>query len=397
MTESDVFQRILDPAHRADPYPLYTELRRTPIARQANGSYVASTYRTITALLHDPRVSSDRRSPEAKERGTGFINLDPPDHDRLRQLAMKHFGPPTNPGRIDRLRPELTRTVSDLIDAFAGRERVDIVDDFAYPFPVSVICTLLGVPREDQPRFSRWVDELVNRIDPEGDIRNESPETEQALLEFNQYLHDLIDVHRRQPGDDLISAFATDDVEGHMSDNEIVGTSILLLIAGHETTVNLIANGTLTFLRHPDIVKRLQDDPELIIGTLEELLRYEPSVHLVPGRIALDDIELEGVTIPKGAQITLALAAGNRDPEHVADPDTFDPDRSCEHLSFGGGIHFCFGAPLARLEAQIALSQLVTRLENPRLVADPPEYRPSPVLRGPRHLLVEFDGIRPAP
>jgi cytochrome P450 len=336
MAASDVLQRILDPANRADPYPLYAELRQTPVAVQPNGSYVVSTYREITALLHDPRVSSDRRSPEALDRGTSFINLDPPDHDRLRRLAMKHFGPPTSPDRVERMRPQLVRTVTDLIDAFADRSTVDVVDDLAYPFPVSVICALLGVPRDDEPRFHRWVDVLVNRIDPAGDVREESPETTQALLEFTEYLHQLIDVHRRQPGDDLISAFATDDVEGRMTDNEIVNTSLLLLIAGHETTVNLIANGTLTLLRHPDVLKRLRDDPRLIVGTIEELLRYEPSVHLVPGRIALDDIAVGGTVIPRGAQITLALAAGNRDPDHVRDPDVFDPDRTGEHLSFGG-------------------------------------------------------------
>jgi cytochrome P450 len=176
-----------------------------------------------------------------------------------------------------------------------------------------------------------------------------------------------------------------------MSDDEIVGTSILLLIAGHETTVNLIANGMLTFLRHPDVLKRLRQDPEMIIHTVEELLRYEPSVHLVPWRITLDDIELAGTVIPQGAPVILALAAANRDPEHVPHPDRFDPDRQVEHLTFSSGIHYCFGAALARLEAQIALSQLANRLHNPRLVTDPPPYRPSPVLRGPRHLLVEYD------
>jgi cytochrome P450 len=186
---------------------------------------------------------------------------------------------------------------------------------------------------------------------------------------------------------------ATDDAEDRLSDDEIVSTSVLLLVAGHETTVNLIANGMLTFLRHPVVLKRLREDPEMIIPTVEEVLRYEPSVHMIPWRHARADIELAGTTIPKGAAVSLMLAAANRDPDQFPRPDTFDPDRGATHLSFGGGIHFCFGAALARLEAQIALGELVRRLGDPVLMADPPPYRPSPVLRGPRQLMVGFSQL----
>jgi cytochrome P450 len=387
-----IFAQILDYENRANPYPLYRELRRTPVAPQADGTVVVSSYRAITALMHDPRLSSDRRPDEAKARGTpAFINLDPPEHDRIRRLTMRHFGPPTSPARIDRLRPELLEIVTGLIDAFADRTRVDIVDELAYPFPVSVICSLLGVPRDDEPRFRQWTDVIVDKLDPAGNVTDDSPETMRTVEEFLGYLRQLVDRHRRQPGNDLISALATDGAGDRLTDDEIVSTSILLLIAGHETTVNLISNGVLTFLRHPGLLKRLRAEPEMIIRTVEELLRYEPSVHMITWRVALDDIPVAGSVIPKGAPVVLALAAGNRDPEYVPDPDVFDPDRQVEHLAFSGGIHYCFGAPLARLEAQIALTQFVQRLENPRLVTDPPPYRPSPVLRGPRHLLVEFD------
>jgi cytochrome P450 len=201
---------------------------------------------------------------------------------------------------------------------------------------------------------------------------------------------------------------ATDDgPEGRMSQEDLLSTSFLLLIAGHETTVNLIANGTLTLLRHPEVLQRLRRDPELVIRIVEEVLRYEPPVHLVPWKVALDDIEIADTTIPAGSQVLLVLASGNRDPDHSPDPDRFDPDRFnpdryglardyVQHLSFSSGIHYCFGAPLARLEAQIALDELARRLENPRLVADPPPYRPNPVLRGPLHLLVDFDRVTPA-
>jgi cytochrome P450 len=188
---------------------------------------------------------------------------------------------------------------------------------------------------------------------------------------------------------------------------ELLSSAVLLLVAGHETTVNLIANGVLTLLRHPQVLDRLRAEPELSIHLVEELLRYEPPVQFLPNRSALDDIEIAGTTIPKGSRVILVLAAGSRDPDHVHDPDRFDPDRfdpdrfglardRDQHLGLGGGIHYCFGAPLARLETQIALSELARRLVNPRLVVDPPPYRENAVLRGPRHLQVAIDGIAPA-
>jgi cytochrome P450 len=394
VSEQNVFARILDFANRADPYPLWAELRRTPVAPQTDGSYVVSTYREISALRRDPRLSSDMRTPEQRAAGDTppMLRLDPPDHDRARRLVMKHFGPPQRPTLVDDLRPELTRMVTELIDAFPENQ-VDIVDQFAYPFPVSVICTLLGVPREDEPRFREWTDVLVDTLDPAGNVADRDPTKLAGLQEFIEYLQQLIADHRRRPGPDLISAMATDDAADRLTDQEIVSTSILLLIAGHETTVNLIANGMLTFLRHPTVLKRLHEEPAMIIPAIEEVLRYEPSVQMIPWRKTLDDVEVAGTTIPKGAQVILALAAGNRDPLVYSRPDAFDIDRGAQHLSFSGGIHYCFGAPLARLEAQVALGQLVDRLENPVLVTDPPPYRPSPVLRGPQHLVVGVDRI----
>jgi cytochrome P450 len=393
-----VFDQVLDVANRADPYPLYAELRRTPVTREADGRYVVSSHRALTALRRDPRLSSDLRTPEQVAAGQvpSFIRLDPPEHDRARRLVMKHFGPPHRPDRIAAMEPQLARMVDGLIDRFAERGRADLVDDFAYPFPVAVICALLGVPPEDEPRFREWTDVLVAMLDPSGQVTDTSPETMATLQEFTGYLAQLVEHHRRDPGPDLISAMATDTAEDRLADAEIVSASLLLLIAGHETTVNLIANGMLTFLRHPEVLKRLRDDPELIVGGVEEVLRFEPSVHMIPWRRTLDEVELEGVTIPKGAPVALVLAAGNRDPGAYHRPDVFDLDRNAQHLSFSGGIHYCFGAPLARLEGQLALSALARRLENPALVTDPPPYRPSPVLRGPRHLEVTFDRVNPA-
>jgi cytochrome P450 len=402
---ASVYEQILDYSNRANPYPLYAELRKTPVSREEDGTYVVSAYQEIVALLHDPRLSSDpqkfleeyRRHAALQAQALGgFIHYDPPDHDRVRRQAMRHFGPPHAPWRIDGMRPWLLQVVSGLIDSFGDGNRVDIVDDFAYPFPVTVICRILGVPREDEPRFRGWMYAISEALDP---TLARDPEVQrkgdQARAELGGYLAELADAHRRRPGDDILSGLVTDPgPEGPMSREELIDTARLLFFAGHETTVNLISNGMLTLLRQPGVLERLRHEPDLVIGTVEELLRYEPPVHFLRSRLALDDIAIAGTTIPKGSPVTLMLAAGNRDPRRFRDPDRFDPERKDnQHLGFGSGVHLCFGAPLARTEAQIALPELARGLENPRLVADPPPYRHSPTLRGPRHLLVEFDHV----
>lgn len=410
MAQPSIFEQVLDPASRANPYPLFAELRKTPVTREADGTYVVSTYEEIVALLHDPRVSSDARNnprlagaaPKGEEGPPGlpptFIRLDPPDHDRLRRLAMRPFGPPHSPGRLESLRPWLLETTTGLLDRLAGKDRIDIVDDLAYPLPVTVICELLGVPREDEPRFHAWADALVATLDPRtGSLEERRARGDRVRAELGQYLAGLVDAHLRQPGEDLLSGLLTDDgPDGRMSREDVLSTAVLLLVAGHETTVNLIANGMLTLLRHPDVLQRLRREPDLSSPLVEELLRYEPPVQFLSSRVTLDDIALAGTTIPRGSPLVLVLAAGNRDPDRFHEPDRFIPDRTHnQHLGFGSGIHYCYGAPLARLEAQLALTELARRLENPRLVTDPPPYRPNPALRGPLHLLVELDGIRP--
>jgi cytochrome P450 len=400
-----VFNQVLSYANRADPYPLYAELRKTPVARQEDGSYVVSTYREITQLLHDPRISSDQRNLEhqtpaaaMRKESPAFIGIDPPEHDRLRRMVMRHFGPPDSPGLVDSLLPSLNQIVTGLIDGFADRDQVDIVDDFAYPFPVTVICHLLGVPREDEPRFHEWVEAEIAALDsqPGEDPAEKQAKGVQARTELMQYLAGLAAARRQQPTEDLISKLVHEDgPDGRMSDADVVSAAHLLLIAGHETTVNLIANGVLTLLRNPAVMERIRREPDFIIPTIEELLRYEGPVHFIPWRTPFIEVTIGGVTIPKGATVSLVLAAGNRDPEQFDNPDRFDPTREDnQHLGLGGGIHSCFGAPLARLEGQIALGEFVRRVNNPRLVTDPPPYRQSPILRGPRHLMVEFDGLR---
>ncbi|MGI5240252.1 cytochrome P450 [Dactylosporangium sp. CA-139066] len=370
--------------------------------READGTYVVSRYRDIVALLHDPRTSSR----DVVTLG-GFISTDPPEHDRMRRLINRHYGPPETPGRIDGMAPQLVDIVTALIDRFTGRSEVDLVDDFAYPLPVTAICRLLGVPVQDEPRFHRWADAIVEGIGPQPQGAEQARHhADEAFAEMGRYFATLIDAYRQTPGDDLLSAMAADDRTGEaMSRVELLTNASLLLVAGHETTVNLITNGMLTLLRHPGTLDRIRHEPHYVFPTVEELLRYEPPVHMLV-RTALDDIDIASTTIPAGATIQLVLAAGSRDPDHVRDPDRFAPERhdlqstdfhreDSQHLGFGGGVHHCFGAPLARLETQIALRELARRLENPRLLADPPPYRPNPVLRGPRHLPISFDRVHP--
>ena len=404
MPQPSLFQQIVAYANRANPYPLYAQLRETPISFQEGFGFVASSHDAISTLLADPRLSSEGRRPGPGGPSPygaqalpepGFLLLDPPKHDRLRALTMKHFGPPDDPDRVEGMRPDITRIVTDLLDAQRGRTQFDVVDDLAYPLPVTVICELLGVPPEDEPRFRVWSDALVATLNP--DRTALTPEQQQevgeAFMQIRQYMAGLIAAHRANPGDDLLSAMATDHGPGApMDEQDLISTAVLLLVAGHETTVNLIANGMLTLLRYPQDLDRLRRDPAYATLVVEELLRYEPPVQFTI-RTTLADVPIDGAVIPAGAPLMLLLAAGSRDPRRFADPDRFDPERpDNEHFGFGGGIHYCFGAPLARVEAQVALAEMARRLDNPRLAADPP-YRPSPILRGPRHLEVAFDRV----
>jgi cytochrome P450 len=345
--QAGLLAQVLDYANRANPYPIFAELRKTPVFRAPNGSYVVSTYRESWTLMHDPRIGvggfagatggGTGGGAGAPAGGGSFIGMDPPAHDRLRRLATSHFE------QTEAVRPDMLRTATDLIDRMRGKHQIDLVDEFAYPLPVTVICEQLGVPHEDEPRFHPWAEAIITQLDPRPGQQDAAA---QASAEMNHYLAELVERFRAEPGTGLLSGLAAE--EG-LSTQEVVATGRLLLIAGHETTVNLITNGMLTLLRHPDTLDRLRHEPELAIPLVEELLRYEPPVQINPKYIALDDVEVADVTIPKGSRIILALAAANRDPNRFPDPDRFDPEREDnEHLGFFTGIHYCFGAGLAR-------------------------------------------------
>jgi hypothetical protein len=404
-TGGDLFARVLDPANRPDPYPLYARLRETPVALQDDGTYVVSTHAEISKLLHDPRVSSDERK---SARGAGalvasgklgamgdppFIFLDPPDHDRLRRLVMGQF----TPARVEGMRDRAVRLVDELLDAREDQGQLDVVEDLAYPLPVAVICDLLGVPREDEPRFHGWATALARSLDPaQGMTEEEARQAAEAATQMGEYMASLVEARRARPADDLLlsALVAGDDPDGRMDEMELLNTLALLLVAGHETTVNLISNGTLALLRHPGVLDRLRCEPRLVIPLVEEVLRYDPPVQFRT-RTTLADVGVAGVNIPKGATVVLLLASGSRDPVRFPDAGRFVPDREDnQHLGFGGGIHYCVGAPLARIEAHVALGALARRLVAPRLVADPPSYRRNAALRGPQHLFVQFDWLR---
>jgi cytochrome P450 len=395
-TAAGIFAQILVPANRANPYPLYARMRETPVAPLGDGYFAVSTYAAVSALLTDPRMSKEQRKSAIpltmaqRIEPRPFLQLDPPEHDRLRRLIVAQF----TPARVASTHDRIVAFVDELLDARRDQGHIDIVDDFTYPLPVTIICELLGVPREDEPRFRVWVDALADSIDPDPG-QEAGMAAKGAAMELANYMRALIAEKRAHPTDDLVSGLAAGhDPAGRMDDPNLVMTLVLLLIAGHETTVNLIANGTLTLLRNPDELERLRNHPESAPLVVEEVLRFEPPVQFA-NRFALADIALAGETIPKGAGIRVLFAAANRDPARFDDPDQFTPDRpDNEHLGFSGGAHYCMGAPLARLEGQIALATLARRLVEPGLEGDPPPYRPNAILRGPRHLPVAFNGLR---
>ncbi|SFY49413.1 cytochrome P450 [Streptomyces sp. F-1] len=389
MDPGTLLARITDYASRPDPYPLYAELRAAgPVVPQEDGSLLVGGYHEVAALLHDPRLSADPRTRGLETAKPPFLRLDDPEHHRLRTLAMRPFGPPHSPHRVDGMRAEIDRITAELLEPFEAGGRFDLVDDFAYPLPVTVICRLLGVPREDEPLFRAWSDTLVASADVRPDA-GQAPreEAEKARADMGGYLVGLAEQRRDQPTGDLLSAFVNEPDPGQrLTREELAETAVLLLIAGHETTVNLITNGVLTLLRHPEELDRLRRTPGLLPRAIEELLRYEPPVHMRE-RIPLVDLAVAGTTLPQGSSVFLALASGNRDPRRFTDPDRFDPARTDnQHLGFGTGIHLCYGAPLARIEAHSALSALLPRLATAQLVEDPPPYRQNAMLRGPRHL-----------
>jgi cytochrome P450 len=391
-----------DPEFRRDPYPTYARLRdEDPVHESPMGFKVLSRYADCTALLRDPHASSDEtKSPMVQElieqtpvdpdlnESRPFLFMDPPDHTRLRGLVSKAFTPRT----IERLRPRIQQVTDELLAGMALGDTVDVIERLAYPVPVVVISEMLGVPAADEERFRAWSRALARSLDPDFLLPPDViAAREEAILEFREYFARLIAERRRTPRDDLLTALVQVEESGDsLSENELLSICVLLLVAGHETTVNLIANGVLALARHPDQQARLRGDPALAKSAVEEVLRYDPPVQLT-GRLALEPIKLPSTTMAAGDFSIMLLGAANHDPAQFPDADRFDIGRSPNaHIAFSLGHHFCLGASLARLEGQIALASLVQRFPSIELAADTLDYKDNLVLRGLVELPVTF-------
>ncbi|KFU81879.1 unspecific monooxygenase [Amycolatopsis lurida] len=361
---------------RADPYRQYRRMDK--LARTPAGLWVTTSYQLCAQVLRDSRFGhGDRSWRDTGGSKRSFATMNPPDHTRLRRLVSGAFTAPF----VERLRPGIAETTDELLTGLSGP--VDIIAALAYPLPVIIISELLGVPAEDQARFRSWSSALARGQDPDVILSSEEREARtRAREEFANYFTDLAERRRAKPASDLLSALA--GVEG-LTIQELLSICSVLLVAGHETVVSLIGNGTRALLANPDQIPYLHAHPA---AAVEELLRYDPPVQLTL-RTALEDVVLSGMEIEAGQQIVLLLAAANRDPSVFPDPDRLDLARSAKgHLTFSLGIHFCLGAMLARLEGQIALTKLFERA--PVLAPDPFEYRETLVLRGLTKLELVF-------
>ncbi|HEX9754410.1 MAG TPA: cytochrome P450 [Gemmatimonadales bacterium] len=389
------------PELRADPYPVYHRYREaSPVhwcppgeSAGTRGAWYLFRYADVTRVLRDPRFVREARRvlpaesfPPIPESQRAFwettdrwiLFRDPPDHTRLRSLVNRAF----SPGVVETRRRRIERVADELLDAVAGASELDLLRDFAFPLPVIVIAELLGVPPQDRDRVKLWSARLTAALDMKP-TRMGYESGSEAVLEFTAYLREIIAQRRRHPQDDLISRLIASETEGgKLSEDELVSNSILLVFAGHETTVNLIGNGMLALLQHADQLALLRRRPELLPGAVDELLRYDAPVQ-VTRRLPLEDVELGRHLIRRGQEARLLLGAANRDPEVYPDPDRLDITRTGPlHNSFGLGIHFCLGAPLARAEAAIAIAALLRRFPALRLLDEAPAWRDTVGLRG---------------
>ena len=384
-----------DPSFRRNPYPRYAELREDEhLHRTPDGLWVLTRYDDVLAAVRDARLSSHpRHSPDRRRGredaaeipliGDGTIEImllaDAPDHTRLRRLANKAF----TPRAVEALRPRIIELVDGMLDVAAERGTFDVMADLAEPLPVMVICDLLGVPVEDQDQFKPWSEAIGRMLDPDVD-QAALDKAVPAVMGFVQYFAALIEERRTAPRDDLLSALILAESEGEkLTQPELFAMIILLFIAGHETTTNLIGNGTFALLRNPAELDALRADPDgLAVAATEELLRYDAPVQ-VTARTATEDLEVNGLALAKGESVICGLAAANRDPRYVDEPETLRlAQGKASHLSFSNGMHYCLGAPLARLEGQLAFSAMARRFPTMELETDDPPYRDHFVLRG---------------
>ena len=383
------------PEFIADPYPFYHRLRATePMHLTPLGFRIASRHADVTEILRDKRFGKDfvgrmsRRSgpqileePVYRSMSHWMLQLDPPDHARLRGLVVRAF----TARRVEDMRPRIQKIVDEIIDRVEPRGRMDLIADFAFRLPVTVICDMLGIPKEARDVFFTGSRAGGRLLDLAPLSKAEIEEQNSCNLAMAEYFRKLFELRRREPGDDLTTHLVRAEENGNkLTTEELTANIILLFGAGHETTVNLIGNGLLALHRNPDQLRLLKSDPSLMANAIEELLRYDSSVQ-VTSRTTLEDVdEIGGIPLEKGQSVVCLLGSANRDPAVYPDPDRLDiTRRDVRPLSFGGGIHYCIGAQLARIEGEIAIGTLLRRLPNLRLDnAAHPDWRPTFVLRG---------------
>jgi hypothetical protein len=365
-------------------------LESGPFLFDPTGVWIVSRYADVQRVLRDPRFGREEfasgvqrvfgTGPVAESFSRWILFMNPPDHTRIRSLVSKAF----TPRATERLRASIQQVVDELLAPIATRGSFDLVAELAYPLPVIVICELLGIPPEDRGRFQDWSATLAQALDA---FATQDPNvierSNEAAAGLTAYFHELVARRRREPRDDLLSAMIAAEEQGdRLTEDELLATSVLLFFAGHETTVNLIGTGVRNLLRHPDQLTTLRADRSLIQTAVEELLRFDGPVQRT-GRTAQADVELGGVTVRKGERVVAFVAAANRDPAQFRDPDRLDVTRTeNQHLAFGAGIHYCVGAPLARVETQIAIDTLLRRFPTLSLQGDAPTWRETAIIRG---------------
>jgi len=365
----------------ADPHSVEAALRaEAPVQRVdiggGNVRWVVTRHADAKAALTDARLvkSLDPDQPPISH----MLNNDPPEHTRLRKPLAKAF----TARRVEELRPRIEQIADELLDALSRQAEVDLVEHYALPLPVMVICGLLGVREKDWPNLRRWNTTLMKDVN--------GPAQQSAGWALTTFFTELIKLKRVDPGDDLLSALVQDTAD-QLSDHELMSTAVLLLSAGHETTVRLIANGTLALLRHPDQLAAFKADGSLLPGAVNELLRFDGPLNTATTRVTTEPVDIGGVLIPTGEVVLVGLSSANRDPERFADPDELDLRRQAGgHLAFGHGIHHCIGAPLARLEAEIAFRKLFDRFPDLTLATEHLGYQPSRLFRSLRTLPVRL-------